>query len=198
MENILFRLKDFFDPFFKSRLEEWKRLDRYMYIEKMKAKTLVKSAGEKEFFFRFILEGAAAMQVKIGKREVCFDLCFENNILTDFESLNRDKPTDIQILTFEPIRLILINRRDLFRIYQASEFGSKLRRALAEQQIQRNHKNNIGYLGKTTAERYEKLMQERQQWLRRTPQHLIASFLGVSPENLSRVRRNLGRKPGSG
>lgn len=193
MEKALFRLKDVFDPFFKSQFSDWRRLERYFVIDKMKPKTILKNAGDKEYFFRFILDGAAAMQVKQGRREVCFDLCFENDFLTDFESLNRDKLTDIQIQTFEPVSALLINRANLFRIYQASDFGTQLRRALAEHQNQRNHKNNIGYLGKTTSERYKKLLEDRPEWLLRTPQHFIASFLGVSPENLSRVRRKLRR-----
>ena len=194
MENTLYRLKSFFDPFFKSQLTDWRRLERYLAIDNLKAKTIVKHAGEKEYFLRFILKGAAVMQVKQDTREVCFDLCFEDEFLSDFESLNRDKPTNIQIQTFEPVRALLVNRANLFRAYQASDFGSQLRSALAEQQNQRNHKNNIGYLGRNTAERYLKLLKERPEVLLRTPQHYIASYLGVSTENLSRIRKRIGKR----
>lgn len=194
MESILYRLKAYFDPFFKYPFTEWRRLERYITIDSIKSKTIVKQSGEKENFLRFILEGAAVMQVKKDEKETCFDLCFENDFITDFESLNRDKVTNIQILTFEPVKVLLINRLHLFRVYESSAFGAQLRRAIAERQNQRNYKNNLGYLGKTTKERYLKLLQERPHLLLRTPQHFVASYLGVTTENLSRIRKKLGRR----
>lgn len=195
MENFLHRLKTFFDPFIKTSMSEWGVLEKSFTVEQFKNRTTVKAAGEREHFLRFILEGAAAVQAKQGTRDICIDLCFENDFLTDFESLNGGHPTDIYIRTFEPVRALLINRMDLFRIYNTSALGAQLQRVLAERQNQRSQKNNIGYLGKTTEERYRKLQQDRPELLLRTPQHYIASYLGVSTENLSRVRKRIGRKP---
>lgn len=193
MHNVLFQLKTFFDPYFKSTLSDWRILEGYIFLAQFKKRTMIKAAGEREHFLRFILEGGGAMQIKQGKKEICFDLCFEGNFLTDFESLNGGGPTNIQIRSFEPVKAVVINRNSLFRLYTATSLGTEIRRVLAEQQNRRNHQNFIEYLGKTTEERYRKLLQERPELLLRTPQHYVASYLGVSTENLSRVRRRMGK-----
>jgi CRP-like cAMP-binding protein len=43
-------------------------------------------------------------------------------------------------------------------------------------------------------QRYMNLIDERPELLQRVPQHIIASFLGITPESLSRIRKRLAQK----
>lgn len=194
MKNILYRLKRYFDPYIPTRLADWRSLTSYLALEQIKKRTTVKFPGEKEEFLRFVLEGAAAMTMQEDAKEVCFDLCFEDDFLTDFLSLSSGKPTNVHIRTFEPLWAVIIERSSLLKIYGTSFLGAQLGRVLAEQQNIRSQKNHIGYLGKPAEERYRKLLRERPQVTLRTPQYYLASYLGVSTENLSRIRRRMGRK----
>lgn len=194
MESILYRLKIFFDPYIKTSLADWRALASYLTIEQLKNRAMVKSAGNKEQFLRFILDGASAMLMRQEAKNVCFDLCFEDDFLADFESLHSGQPSNIFIKTFEPVRAVVIDRPRLLKIYSISPLGAQLGRVLAEQQNRRSQMNNIEYLGRTTEERYRKLMLDRPRLLLRTPQHYLASYLGVSTENLSRIRKKIGNK----
>jgi CRP-like cAMP-binding protein len=44
-------------------------------------------------------------------------------------------------------------------------------------------------------ERYEELLREHPEIVRRIPQHYIASYLGITPVSLSRIRNRIHRKP---
>ena len=43
-------------------------------------------------------------------------------------------------------------------------------------------------------ERYQALVQERPDLIRRIPQHFIASYLGITPVSLSRIRASIRKK----
>lgn len=194
MESILNRLKAYFDPYIETRMADWRALASYLAIEQIKNRGIVKATGEKEQSLRFILDGAAALLMRQDAKDVCFDLCFENDFLADFGSLNTGNPSKVYIRTFEPISAVVIDRRRLLKIYSASSLGAQLGRVLAEQQNRRSQMNHIGYLGKTAERRYLGLLHNHPDVLLRTPQHYLASYLGVSTENLSRIRRRIGNR----
>ena len=58
-------------------------------------------------------------------------------------------------------------------------------------QVQRAH---IELVSRTAEQRYRDLVARRPDLLQRVPQYQIASFLGIQPETLSRIRRRLGRR----
>ena len=52
----------------------------------------------------------------------------------------------------------------------------------------------ISSLTSTAEERYNEFLKKYPSLLQRVPQHMIASYLGVSPETLSRIRKQQSRK----
>ncbi|MBL7837761.1 MAG: Crp/Fnr family transcriptional regulator, partial [Bacteroidetes bacterium] len=49
----------------------------------------------------------------------------------------------------------------------------------------------------TPEQRYLNLLNDRPQLMQRVPQHIIASYLGITPESLSRIRKRLAKKSNS-
>lgn len=54
-----------------------------------------------------------------------------------------------------------------------------------------NHKRQLSFIYDTPTERYLKLFAERPKVLAQIPQHYIASYLGIKPESLSRIRKRI-------
>ncbi len=79
---------------------------------------------------------------------------------------------------FEEMMLKVPKMERYFRILFQNNIISKERRLI----------NSITY---SSEEKYLRLTQERPELVQRIPQNLIASYLGITPETLSRIRKNL-------
>lgn len=62
-------------------------------------------------------------------------------------------------------------------------------RVAAESSLIAKQQQQIDLLTKTAEQRYEEMMQQRPDWVRRLPQKHLASYLGITPQSLSRIRR---------
>jgi CRP-like cAMP-binding protein len=76
----------------------------------------------------------------------------------------------------------------LFR--QSQEF-ERLGRILAEQAFIFVSQRFASMLLESPETRYQRLVQERPKVMQRVPQYMIASYLGITPEALSRIRKRL-------
>ena len=70
-----------------------------------------------------------------------------------------------------------------------SDFGDKICRFAAEGLFIHKQKQQIDILTKSAKERYLELLNRQPQIIQRTPQKYIASYLGVTPQSLSRIRK---------
>ncbi|HCM27445.1 MAG TPA: hypothetical protein DIC34_13020 [Treponema sp.] len=68
--------------------------------------------------------------------------------------------------------------------------------AMSEIMAEKLQENLARYKTSTPEERYRDLMEKRPDLLQRIPQYQIASYLGVKPESLSRIRKRLSRPKG--
>lgn len=116
---------------------------------------------------------------------------FENSWYTDYESWITRQPTMVSIEALEPTELMLIPFRELERLYEQNPKFERVGRLMAENTLIRIRNRNISLLNDSPEERYLKLIKERPKVIERVPQHLIASYLGIEPETLSRIRKKI-------
>lgn len=67
----------------------------------------------------------------------------------------------------------------------------KLAKKLADQSAINLIRRSVSLLVDDATKRYEELLRDRPQIVQRVPQYMIASYLGMTPETLSRIRRDL-------
>jgi CRP-like cAMP-binding protein len=112
----------------------------------------------------------------------------ENWWMSDQESLNNATPSENNIDALEDSELILINQADYIHLQKSiPKFGELVERLKARSfdASQRRILSNISY---TAEEKYQNFIKTYPDIFYRIPLHMIASFLGVSRETLSRVR----------
>jgi CRP-like cAMP-binding protein len=63
-----------------------------------------------------------------------------------------------------------------------------------ESELQRTHEVHAEYVIASPMERYKNLLQNRPELLDRVPQYQLASYLGITPESLSRIRKRIMKK----
>lgn len=121
--------------------------------------------------------------------ETVFEFAYENNFISDYYSFVTNTPSEKEIRCLEDTTLYVITKERLEKLGSNYPFIVQMSRGVNEQLFLRMHNRLKSFLLDTAAERYRKLISERQDLAQRIPQYLIASYLNVKPETISRIRK---------
>lgn len=115
----------------------------------------------------------------------------ENNFVTDYESFLRDRAAHFFIQAIEDVTVLQIDRYGIHRLYEQVSFGDKLGRVIAEELFIATNQRLLSFYTQTPEERYRTLLATSAQsgLINRVPQHYVASYIGVKPPSLSRIKR---------
>jgi CRP-like cAMP-binding protein len=158
--------------------------------KKLRKKQYFLQEGEVCKYFAFIVKGAMR-QYTVDEKGVehIVQLSIENWWVGDRESWVMLTPSNYNIDAWEDTELLLIKRADtLFLTTHCSTFNEMVR--------VRDERNNIAAQKRITSsisftaeKRYADFVYSHPDFLQRFPQHLIASYLGITKHTLSRVRK---------
>lgn len=121
-------------------------------------------------------------------KDITFQFFFEGDFVASFDSLYKRKPSLFSLESIEPTEVSVI-KRDVF--YNLIEKTPSLRHVYEEKLIDRFRVYQQLFLSQiknTPQQRYEELLKEYPNIIQRVPQHYIASYLGITPVSLSRIR----------
>ena len=121
-------------------------------------------------------------------KDITFQFFFEGDFVASFDSLHKRTPSLFYLESIEPTELTVIKRDDFYTLINND---SSLRRLYEEKLIDRFHAYQQLFLSRiknTPQQRYEELLKEYPDIVKRIPQHYIASYLGITPVSLSRIR----------
>jgi CRP-like cAMP-binding protein len=186
-------IKQAFDPFFNAPLEIWKSFSELGEIHQTQKDEVIKSKNTTEKYLSFILKGSGGVLLWNGSNFVCIDLCYDNEFFGDYMSFINQEPSPLEIITFESSQIFRISRGNFEKLAN-NQFGDKICRFAAEALFMQKQKQQIDILSKTATDRYIDLQTRQPQIIQRTPQKYIASYLGITPQSLSRIRKELTTK----
>ena len=117
-------------------------------------------------------------------KDITFQFFFEGDFVASFDSLYKRTPSLFYLESIEPTELTVIRRENFYNLINNDLlFEEKL--------IDRFHAYQQLFLSRiknTPQQRYEELLKEYPDIIQRVPQHYIASYLGITPVSLSRIR----------
>lgn len=100
----------------------------------------------------------------------------------------RPSPTSIDAQE-KASHVLLLHHSDLEIVYERCPIFERYFRLLMQNRYVALQARVDANLSKTALQRYEQFIQEYPDIMQRVPQHMIASYLGIAPESLSRLRR---------
>ena len=169
--------------------EEWERCKVSFSPKKMRRRQFLLQEGDVCRRIAFIEKGAlySYSTDKKGNQHV-IQFGFEGWWIADLYSYFNNEPSSLNIEVLEDCELLLIDRVQHEKLLQeVPEYGRYTRIIFqnAFVALQRRIENALGL---TAEEKYSRLIAQNPEFINRVPLHLIASYLGVSPETLSRIR----------
>ncbi len=175
-------------PDFDERWDEYKHFFKEIAIP---ARTTLLREGEVSRQAYYIGKGCIRMWFNNNGKDITFQFFFEGQGVSSIESFRTGRPSLFNLETLEPCTLWVITKND-FETMLAEAPGYK---ALIEENIYQRLEHYfalfLSRIRDTPQERYLHLLQDHPEIVQRIPQHYIASFLGITPVSLSRIRNKM-------
>ncbi|MEB2774072.1 Crp/Fnr family transcriptional regulator [Algoriphagus sp. D3-2-R+10] len=140
----------------------------------------------------FIVKGAMR-QYNVDDKGVehIVNLYIENYWATDRESSIMLTPSDYNIDAWEDTELLIITRAEMLDLMTKIPALVDMIRSMDERNAIASQRRLSSTIGSTADKRYQDFADNHPQFIQRFPQHIIASYLGITKETLSRVRKQL-------
>lgn len=171
--------------------EEVLEVSRFFYPRRLRKKEHWLMQGDHCSEVIYITKGCLRLYHSSEHTDRSLEFFFEDSWYTDFESILTKRPAINGVEALEDTEVLAIAFRDLVALYDKFPKLERIGRLIAESTVV--HLCNLynSLLVNTPQERYIKLLQEKSKIIDRVPQHLIASYIGVEPETLSRIRKKI-------
>ena len=181
-------LKKHFDSMVDLDLKVWENFSNLGTTKSFAKETILKSAFSTEKHFNLILEGSGGNLLWKENNFVCTDLSLQNEPLSDYVSFMLQKPSPIEVRLFEDSQLFRIPYQNFQRIFEKGNYGEQVSRLALEAAYMEKEQQQIDLLTKTAKQRYAELVRKNNQ-IERIPLKYLASYLGITPQSLSRIRK---------
>lgn len=121
----------------------------------------------------------------------------ENEFACNYSSFLPAKPSDTGIQALEETTLYLISYDNLQRLYADVKEGERFGRLAIEQVFLASIEQIRSLYADPPAARYQQFLESYTDLVQRVPQYYIASYVGVKPQSLSRIRKRLAAGSGA-
>lgn len=181
-------LKSSFDKYYLTRTEVWEEYANYCTVVSFNKEEVIKEQNTTEQYFYFIIEGSVGLFLWKENNFVCLDFAFEGHFCSDYMSILTHESTPLQLRALENCKMLRMSKESYHKITQ-TPLGSVIRMVAAEASFIDKQLQQIDLLTKTAKQRYEVLLSQFPNIQNRISQSHIASYLGITPQSLSRIRR---------
>lgn len=167
----------------------------YFTYKKLRKKQYFLQEGDVCKYFGFILNGAMRQYLIDDKGvEHIIQLSVENWWVGDRESWTMFTPSRYNIDAWEDTELLLITRADTLELLDRFPVFRDLTTALDEKNNIANQRRITSSISGSAEKRYTDFVSCYPNLVERFPQHIIASYLGITKDTLSRIKRQLLQK----
>jgi CRP-like cAMP-binding protein len=181
---------------FKSKIplteEEQELIKNYLTLKKLRKKQWLLQEGDVCKCVSFVEKGALRLyKVNEDGSEHIVQFALDGQFLTDLYSFLTNEPSIYNIDAIEESELVLITKSASDELRKRSpKYQEFIFQATSEAYIQLE-KRMTSVISLNVEERYKELTSNYPNIIQRLPQHMIASYMGLTPETLSRVRKRI-------
>ncbi|WP_299485453.1 Crp/Fnr family transcriptional regulator [uncultured Allomuricauda sp.] len=184
-------IRKFIDTIAPMSDSDWRFFSSKLHKAALKKHTALLKLGAVESHLYFITKGVVRFYIPKEEGDLTFGFLFENEFVTGYDSFLTQTPSEYQIETLTDSVLWKISHKDLEEVYERTSSGNTIGRKMAENMFLIKSKRELALLSKTAEERYLDLFSDRPKLLQQIPLKYIASYIGVTPQALSRIRRRI-------
>lgn len=185
----------YFSNYFPLNSKECDELMSRFTERKVKRRQFILQQGDVCSHFTFVVSGCLKMYAadKNGK-EHNIEFSAENDWIIDLSSFYSEKPSQLYIEAIEPTIVLQIKHDDLLNLYINHHKFDRNFRIIIEKKYIELQNRVLQNISSTAEERYGFFLKQYPNLSNRLPNTQIASYLGITPEFLSTIRKSLAHK----
>ncbi|MCB0539463.1 MAG: Crp/Fnr family transcriptional regulator [Bacteroidetes bacterium] len=185
---------DYFNRLLPLDEEESAVVEQVFKERRVKRRQFILQEGDVCKFNTFVVEGCFRMyMVDDNGKEHNLQFAIENWWIGDIGSFHTGEPSKLNIEAIENAVVLQINKADQLRLYVEYPKFNRIFRVLTENALISSQKRILQNISSTAEERYLDFVQRYPHFFNRISNVQIASYLGVTPEFLSTIRKNLAK-----
>lgn len=171
----------------KSKLDQanvWKKkltLKRNEYL---------KVSGEKNTNIYYVIEGSLRAYIDDGVEEYVIRLGYKDNFITSLESFIKEEASDVYIQAIKKTQLLMVDKLTFMELINSSTENMMLWQTMHEELIYQQLEREKDILIRSPKDRYDRVMERSPHVFQEIPLKHIASYLRMTPETLSRLRKS--------
>ena len=171
--------------------EDWDYFSSLLKRITIPKKQLLLQPGQIEKHLSFIEEGTVRLFIPDIANDITFGFCFEQQFISGYDSFLTQTPCTYAIETLKTSTLWQLSYTDLQKVYAHTQIGNTIGRLTAEQLFLQKSTRELSFLTQTAEQRYLQLFKSRPNVIKEIPLKYIASYIGVTPQALSRIRKRI-------
>ena len=169
--------------------DEERFIDRVFKPEKFAKSEHFLLAGDVCRKAAFIESGVFRFYINTDERDATYYFAAESEFICDYPSFLPQRPSYVNIQALEAAEIRAISFDDLQRFYRKVLLGERFGRLIAEEIFVDSIQQLGSFYQDKPAVRYQNFVHRFPQLVQRIPQYYIASYVGIEPQSLSRIRR---------
>lgn len=181
----------YFEKHISLDTEEKGFLVEHIKIKKAKKNDLLLVEGQVSKAFYFILKGSVRLFYQKDASERTAFFYTEHMFVSSYESFTKQTPSKHNLQVIEDSVLAVIGYETALKLLEQFPKFEFLARVIMEEELIVYQDIISSFITLNAEERYLKLLSSNSDFLQRVPQHQIATYLGVTAETLSRIRKRL-------
>ncbi len=184
-------IKRYFETYFGISQTDWDLFSSKLIREEFSNKKILLHAGQTENHLSFIEKGIVRQYVPLEHKDITIGFAFQGSFISAYDSFITQSPSEYCVETLQETILWRLDFGSLQEIYEKTEIGHFIGRKASEELFLKKSKREISLLKHSAEERYYRLFDERPELIQFIPLKYIASYIGVTPQALSRIRKRI-------
>ncbi len=171
--------------------EEWKLCKNSFRPKRMLKRQFLLQEGDICRELAFVEKGAlCSYSVDSKGNQHVIRFAFDGWWIADLQSFFTNNPSTFNIEVLEDSELLMLDRENHEKLLEKIPGYERYHRIIVQNAYVALQQRVENALGLTAEEKYARLIKQNPEFMNRVPLNLVASYLGMSPETLSRVRGN--------
>lgn len=184
-------LKKYFSTLLNINEKDWLVFSSKLIRKKFQKKSTIIRTGQIENSISFIEKGEVRLFIPREEKDITFGFCFKGEFVSAYDSFLTRTSSQYQIQALTDTTLLTISYDDLQKVYEITKIANTIGRFISEKLFLLKSKREQSLLNETAQQRYLNLFNERPNLLKNIPLKYIASYIGITPQALSRIRRRI-------
>lgn len=183
-------LRSFIQQILPQFTMDWMLIEPHLQIRNLRKGKLLFQEGDHCDFVGLVLKGCLRMFFLKDGKELTLFFHPENYLFGDYQNFRLQRSACFSCQAIEDSEVLILDQQ-VIQLLESAPDGQQLLRLIVEYLAFRLRDRLVSLYRDTPEHRYLHLIETESKLLQRIPQHYLASYLGIEPESLSRLKRRI-------